>query len=113
MIEIGEGSRWRERMMGVTSIHGGGARAVTGVHTMTVGIESQGHGMIRRIEIVATGQNELEIGARIPETDAIDIESVSEGAQVLMAKTQGTLGGKHRAHHCHIELVPLSGLSLD
>jgi hypothetical protein len=109
MTGIGEGSRWRERMTSVTSARGGGARAVTGVRTMTVDIESQGHGMIRRIEIVATGQNELEIGARIPETDVIDIESVSEGAPVLMAMTKATPGEKHRTHHCRIELVPLSG----
>ncbi|CAG5185955.1 uncharacterized protein ALTATR162_LOCUS11450 [Alternaria atra] len=59
-------------------------------------------------KIVAIDQNEFGIGARIPETDAIDIESVSEGAQILMAMTQGAPGGNHRVRHYHIELVPRS-----
>ncbi|KAI4674512.1 uncharacterized protein J4E88_008248 [Alternaria novae-zelandiae] len=59
----------------------------------------------RRRNIVATGRNGLEIGARIPETDATDIESASEDAQVPTAKMQGAHGENHRTHHYHIALV--------
>ena len=91
--------------MGVTSTRVGGARAATGVRATTIGIGSQDHEMTRRTDIVATGRNGLETGARIPETDATDIESASEGAQVPTAKMQGAHGENHRTHHYHIALV--------
>jgi len=91
--------------MGVTSTRVGGARAATGVRATTIGIGSQDHEMTRRTDIVATGRNGLEIGARIPERDAIGIESVSEGAQVPTTTMQGPHGENHRTHHYHIALV--------
>jgi len=91
--------------MGVTSTRVGGARAATGVRATTIGIGSQDHEMTRRTDIVATGRNGLEIGARIPERDAIGIEGVSEGAQVPTATMQGPHGESHRTHHYHIALV--------
>lgn len=94
--------------MNVTNSHGGGARAAAEVRTATTDTESQGRGTTQKTEIVAIDQNELGIGVKIPETDAIDTESPSEGAQILTAMTQGALGINHHVHHYHIELVPLS-----
>jgi hypothetical protein len=94
--------------MGVTSAPGGEARAATGVRTTNINIASQDHEMVRRREIGVTGQNELGIGARIPETGATDTESVNEGVQMLMVTTHGIPGGNRPTHHYHIGLVLLS-----
>lgn len=104
----GGGSRKLENMMNVTNSHGGGARAAAEVRTATTDTESQGRGTTQKTEIVAIDQNELGIGVKIPETDAIDTENASEGAQILTAMTQGALGRNHHVHHYHIEFVPLS-----